>query len=203
MGEPVFTLTTEELEIAAHGIERFVATRDHWPKEDIAEYRAVARKINAEVKRRREERGSSVTGDGAQEAGGMKKMRYWNDDDFVYYTTTATTDTSATICNWIVNTSCTCDYAPERRLWVKCPEHWSEQDEFAFIALVNKETSTGWTVRALVRGEVILHPGEEVRTMDEFIPLLRDRANSADKARIKTFFDEHPTEPATHKESGE
>ena len=53
MNEAVnFELTTEELEIAAHGIERTVASHPLWPKEHLAEYRAVARKINAEVKRR-------------------------------------------------------------------------------------------------------------------------------------------------------
>ena len=89
-------------------------------------------------------------------------------------------------------------YLPKpRRILVSTPEKWSEKDTLAFCDLVNKETRTGWIVEMVIRGDVIItDPDIETRTMEEFLPLLKNRASRSDVAKIEIFFKEHPIELA-------
>ena len=82
-----------------------------------------------------------------------------------------------------------------RHLLVPRPEHWNDDDQEAFIRLVNIDTKTGWLVTMVIKGDVLItDPDVEVRQMKDFVPLLKQRANSMDQATINVFFEDHPAE---------
>jgi hypothetical protein len=96
-------------------------------------------------------------------------------------------DTSSSNSSWYI--------APvyRRRILVQTPERWKDEDTLAFVNLVNAETHTGWIAEMIIKGDVIItDPSIEIRTMEEFVPLLRWGASRQDNAKIDLFFDEHP-----------
>ena len=113
---------------------------------------------------------------------------YWNGTA----DTAGTTDhTSWTIVNCCDNCTATVRVC-RREILVEHPEKWSEEDHKDYINLVNSETKTGWRGKMLIRGDIkIIDPNIEVRSMRDFIPLLKDRASAEDKQKIDDFFQEH------------
>jgi len=118
-----------------------------------------------------------------------------------YYPYTGTTGT-----NW---TSSTEDYANTstnysstttwtyvafvRRMLVCAPKCWSKEVVLKFAELLNVETNTGWKVTMVIDGDVtITDPAIEVRTMENFLPLLRMRACLEDGEKIELFLKAHP-----------
>ena len=80
-----------------------------------------------------------------------------------------------------------------RIILVKVPKKWTKIQNLKFTGLVNKETNTGWIVTLIIEGKVVItDPNVERRTMAEFIPLLKDKANSVDIKKIRKFFKNNP-----------
>lgn len=78
------------------------------------------------------------------------------------------------------------------RVLVTIPQHWSGADVREFVKLVNEDTHTGWTVSMLITGDVLIcDPRIETRSMSEFVPLLKWRADVLDRGRIDGFFSVH------------
>src|SRR5436190_10306040 len=73
------------------------------------------------------------------------------------------------------NTDCTYPHhyrVVRKEMMVFRPEKWTEKEELAFVKLINSDTSTGWNIKMLIRGDVLItDPAIETRTMKEFIPL--------------------------------
>ena len=115
-----------------------------------------------------------------------------------WHTTTGTT-TAATVY-WAGATSASATATviyipPPRRIYVQMPEHWTDEDNIAYVHLINAETNTGWVVEALIRGDILItDPSVEKRSAFEFFQLLRRMASSEDRKRIDAFLIEHPLE---------
>lgn len=86
--------------------------------------------------------------------------------------------------------------APRRReIIVEHPGEWKDEQHAAFIRLVNEEAKTcGWQITMLFRGGdlALVDPNIEVRSMKDFVPLLKDRASWDDRQIIETFFKANP-----------
>ena len=81
----------------------------------------------------------------------------------------------------------------QRPVWVEWPAHYSRDDILAFCHLVNHRTTTCGLFEALVEGRVtILDPNTEVRTLKDFLPLMKQYASAADRALVNAFIAAHP-----------
>lgn len=85
------------------------------------------------------------------------------------------------------------NYIP-RKILVRAPEKWTEEQNMKFVELVNIKTETGWMVTLVIKnGDIIItDPDIEKRTIKEFIPLLLNSANMDDVAIINEFFSDNP-----------
>jgi hypothetical protein len=101
-------------------------------------------------------------------------------------------DTSLTGCGW----SSSSLYYPipvTRKILVENPKSWTKEQGLKFVELLNVKTKTGFTVILLIEGNVLItDPDVEKRTMLDFIPLLRKRANDGDLQLINEFFENNP-----------
>lgn len=98
--------------------------------------------------------------------------------------TTSFTDTSTTMTHYYVQ--------KPRKILVTEPENWDEEASDAFINLVNNHTNTGWKVTLRIKGDIdIIDPDIDVRTMEQFIPLLKSKAHHHDIVKINEFFDNY------------
>lgn len=76
-----------------------------------------------------------------------------------------------------------------RKILVRSPENWTKEQTLKFSTLVNKEIDTGWKVTLIISGEIVItDPDVEKRTMEDFIPLLKDTATKRDIHKIECFF---------------
>lgn len=137
----------------------------------------------------------------------------------VYWNSGAATTTSTTDVNYYFATSTntgTTDWGwipyprvVQKSVWVNAPAHWKKKVLDAYVRLVNDETHTGWKVTALVNGSVeVCDPYADIRNMQDFVPLLKARANSNDCKKIDSLFKKHgltekpKKKRATRKKSG-
>ena len=120
---------------------------------------------------------------------------YWGDSTggtlgdawFSTNTTTTSTGTSYIGTTWA---SCTTTARRVRQVIVKTPKKWSKAIRAAYTRLVNDETDTGWKVTMWISGKIkITDPDVEVRSMKDFIPLLKSRASPEDRSLIDKFFE--------------
>lgn len=82
-----------------------------------------------------------------------------------------------------------------RRYLVSAPAHWTDEDNIAFVHLLNQETRTGFIVEMVIKGDILItDPNIEHRSMKNFLPLLRVRARGDDGRKIDEFFKQHPLE---------
>ena len=117
-------------------------------------------------------------------------VEYWN------YWETAGTTSGTTNSDWYpcptVSTNNTTNwivYRVVRRYLVEIPESWNEKINAKFVVLLNDQTNTGFIVEMVVRGDIrITDQSIEVRTMEDFVPLLRQHAKKADWTKIQKFF---------------
>lgn len=76
---------------------------------------------------------------------------------------------------------------PPRRFVVRLPR-WSRGRITAWVKLINEETATGWKVDMVMFGEIIVcDPSIECIKLEQFLPMLMERATAADKKKIKKF----------------
>lgn len=93
-------------------------------------------------------------------------------------------------------TSSTASYTVAREMLVLCPDHWGEPEAAGFTRLLNDETHTGWTVKMVIRGDIkVADPNIEVRSMADFVPLLKRCASREDRELIDKFFEQVPASP--------
>ena len=86
-----------------------------------------------------------------------------------------------------------------RTILVKVPKKWTKKQNLSFTELVNKKTNTGWTVTLIIEGKIVItDPNVERRTMAEFIPLLKNKADNTDMRKIRMFFRENPIKQLTN-----
>lgn len=77
-----------------------------------------------------------------------------------------------------------------REYVVTMPDHWDEAVTATFVRLINDETNTGFTVKMVMQGDVLItDPSIEKRSMEDFAPLLLRKAMGKDHERIQAFFD--------------
>lgn len=132
---------------------------------------------------------------------------YYYDPTATGGTTSGTTTTgTGSSSNYTVVTITTCtststgdDFyvsAPRsREIVVEHPADWTDEQHKAYVNLVNEEAkSSGWRVTMLFKGGdlALVDPNIEIRKMKDFVPLLRHRANTEDRARIDEFFKANP-----------
>lgn len=111
---------------------------------------------------------------------------FWSDID-----TSNSTSTSATYDGQWVYATATHYVRKVRKILVKAPSKWGKAIRAAYTRLVNDETNTGWKVTMWIKGKIdITDPDVEVRSMEDFIPLLKSRASPSDRRMIDDFFDE-------------
>ena len=81
-----------------------------------------------------------------------------------------------------------------KTILVPKPDKWTEEQNLAFVNLVNKETTTtGCKVKMIIKGEILVtDPNVEKRSMTDFIPLLVDQASYSDTQKIYKFFLDNP-----------
>lgn len=97
-------------------------------------------------------------------------------------------DTSYASSNEIYYTTSTC--SETRNVLVSIPESWDEKTLEKWIKLINEDTSTGWRITLIIKGDIkIIDPRIETRSMEEFIPLLKYRATKNDKYQIDKFIE--------------
>lgn len=122
---------------------------------------------------------------------------YW-DYQTAANTTSTTTSGSYTCTAYTYCTTSTTTYwipPPPREIIVKHPEHWTDEQTARYVRLVNDETQTGWLIKMIMNGEIrIVDPNIDIRTMKEFVPLLKHRASKEDRERIDAFFAENGIE---------
>lgn len=127
-------------------------------------------------------------------------IRYW--DPWATSTTSSSdptgTDTSTTGRTWYhpVQTATSSGWYPQvitKRVLVPKPKKWTDKQSEAYVRLVNYETKTGWKVTMIISGDILVtDPNIEKRKMEDFIPLLKENANSIDIEKINKFFAENP-----------
>lgn len=131
----------------------------------------------------------------------------WNDDQDIWYWDTNNTATGGTSSNFNITPSTyitsaattgantyTWHYWLYRTIYVTMPEAWSDADNEAWAAMVNS-TSTGFKVTAIIKGKVcITDPNAEVRSLADFLPLLKSRAAPDDLKAISEFMAAHPVD---------
>ena len=82
-----------------------------------------------------------------------------------------------------------------KQILIEMPETWDDNASEDFVRLVNLETNTGWKVTMVIKGDILVtDPNVETRTMDQFIPLLSERASQEDLEKILQFFIDYPIE---------
>jgi len=82
-----------------------------------------------------------------------------------------------------------------RTILVESPKNWTKDEILLFAELVNIKTKTGWKVKMIINGDIIItDPTVETKTMKEFIFLLRAKANIQDTEAIIRFFSKHSIE---------
>ena len=107
--------------------------------------------------------------------------KYWDTGTSSDWTTTSDTGKCCNRATWVIRT--------EKRYLVECPESWSEKIIAGFVALINDKTNTGFKVLMVIRGEIrITDPEIDCRTMENFVPLLRQHACKQDWTKIEKFF---------------
>ena len=137
----------------------------------------------------------------------------WNDNKNIWYWDRATTDCPSTNipitgatggndlnCSTWVSTTGTwwVETTYILRIWVTEPDHWTDEDGEAWMRLVNIDTKTGWRVVARIKGKVcIADPNDEIRPMDEFVPLMKAGASDEDLTKIEDFYERHPLTPSS------
>jgi hypothetical protein len=132
----------------------------------------------------------------------MADTNYWD-----YYGTAATswrrvtaTDSSASFTYFSSGTTWASSgiYSPcrvvNRKILVTAPDNWSDGQNMGFVELVNIKTKTRWKVTLVIKGGDILitDPDVEKRTMEDFIPLLKNSADIVDIEIINEFFNSNP-----------
>ena len=127
----------------------------------------------------------------------MANIEYWDTSTDNNHWTSNNADTSASTTDY-------CDYRVvsregrvyTREILVESPEHWDDEDHKAYVDLVNHKTRTGWIIKFIIKGKVMItDPTIETRKMKDFIPLLKWRASEEDRQKIDEFFEEHKLEP--------
>ena len=102
-------------------------------------------------------------------------------------------DTSTTGSSW-TPTNIYYRETRTRKILVIHSEHWTEKQGLKFVELVNIKTKTGWIVTLFIKGDVLItDPNVEKRTMEEYIPLFRNKASATDIKIINKFFKKNPT----------
>ena len=110
-----------------------------------------------------------------------------------YYPYDTDTSTASTASSNDYDTSTCTYYVPVQRMLVHYPESWTKEIAFKFSELLNLETKTGWKIILVINGDItIMDPSIEVRTMKDFLPLLRSYACGEDREKIDAFFEQHP-----------
>jgi len=125
----------------------------------------------------------------------MATIRYWDStgstalaNSIFEYTTSTTTATG---------TTCITHWAPyprvvHKKIVVPEPDHWNAKVGNSFVQLVNQEIHTGWKVTMRISGNIVIcDPYIDVRTMAEFVPLLKASASLDDCKKIDDFFKSH------------
>ena len=116
--------------------------------------------------------------------------------DYTVLADTTITSTASTTGDWHwipVGTTAT-EYIP-RRIVVKAPSWWDVIARANFTKMINEETQTGWKLLMWINGDIdIVDPTVEVRTLRDFIPLLKLRASEEDKDLIDLFMDKYGNE---------
>ena len=111
---------------------------------------------------------------------------YWSDDNSATTSGTSYTWTNAATAN-------TYYHVVYRKILVQQPANWSKEDVLDFVRLVNIKTKTGWNVEMLIEGNILItDPNIEVRKMNAFIPLFKQRAGEKDLETINKFYEDHP-----------
>ena len=118
---------------------------------------------------------------------------YWDDAPTTSSSTTTTSGTyttsgttSATDVYWLYTV---------RKYLVKAPESWMKSARADFTKLINDETKTGFKVEMWIDGIIeITDHSIDMRTMKEFVPLLKSYANLEDRAKIDAFFERYDAE---------
>ncbi|MBU2249129.1 MAG: hypothetical protein KKD77_20450 [Gammaproteobacteria bacterium] len=126
----------------------------------------------------------------------MANVDYWDTstDTSVWFTTNDTAASTTDFCDYRVVSREGRVYT--REILVESPEHWKDEDHKAYVDLVNNKTRTGWIVKFIIKGKVMItDPTIETRKMKDFIPLLKWRASGEDRQKIDEFFKEHKLEP--------
>lgn len=127
---------------------------------------------------------------------------YWDYNSDNGTTGTATATASTTTYTVVVESTATTTSGPDfgycaprtREIIVEHPADWTDEQHAQYVRMVNDEVRTGWRVTMLFKGGDILiaDPNIEVRKMADFVPLLKDRASTADRAKIDAFFKANP-----------
>lgn len=125
---------------------------------------------------------------------------YWN------YWDSGTSGTTATSGGAWSTDPCTSGTTSGSTWWIRIvrkylvviPENWTEKIIADFTILLNDKTNTGFRVEMVIRGDIkITDHTIEVRTMENFIPLLRQYAGKKDLTKIKKFFKKNGPDPET------
>lgn len=126
----------------------------------------------------------------------------WGSTDNVWY---ADWCASGSAINWHwCDTANTCAtdsvwlYVPQpvRKILVTCPDHWTRDVALAFAHFVNCKIRSRFHVEMVIDGNVaITDPDIEVRTMANFVPLLKKHTEPEDHEKVDGFFATHPLNP--------
>lgn len=80
-----------------------------------------------------------------------------------------------------------------RKMFVENSPFWDDATVLQFVSLVNLKLSCGWRIDALIKGDVvIIDPNIEIRTMQDFMPLIYAGCGEVETGLLSEFLSAHP-----------